>query len=255
LKPHKLYFILLLFLFSIVLNAQVSPTKKEHIVSFKTQFIQIKDAFNYGLVYNGLNLKGSYSFVLSSDKFTFSYNPDLAFGAMFNKGVAMAWHVKPIDLFYGWKVNKSETKPLTIGPYFATNYNWQLYPYLQSGHMFWFSALEFGPRFLFTTPIKSKVFRITLTNSLAGWTSRPEPATETYFYSLTFSDFVNNAHSNMKFGSFDLFNHTTLEIALAHAKDKKMSIGYEFEYFGYFDDPRLSYMAHSINLIWKVGRN
>jgi len=236
------------------LKAQDSTKSKTHFVSFKTQFFQIKDAFNYGLVYSGVNLVGKYSFILSSEKNTFSYNPDLAFGVNFNKGIAMAWHFRPVDLFYGWKVNKEKSKPLTIGPYFATNYNWQLYPYLQSGHMFWFSSIEIGPRFIFTTPIKNKLFKFTFSNSLIGWASRPEPGTETYFYSLKFSDFFNNAHSNMKFGSFDLFNHTNFEIELVNTKGKRLSFAYEFEYFGYYDDPRLSYMAHSINLIWRVGK-
>jgi len=120
--------------------------------------------------------------------------------------------------------------------------------------MMWFSSIEIGPRIIFTTPIKSKLFRFTFSNSLAGWGSRPEPGTETYFYSLKFSDFFNNAHSNMKFGSFDLFNHTNLEIELINTNDKRLSFAYEFEYFGYYKDPRLSYMAHSINLNWRVGK-
>jgi len=241
-------------MFSIPLKAQDTVNKKEHFVSYKTQFFQIKDAFNYGLVYSGVNLKGAYSFVLTTEKTTFSYNPDLAFGFNFNKGIAMAWHFKPVDLFYGWNANKTKTKPFIIGPYFATNYNWQLYPYLQSGHMLWFSSLEIGPRILFSTPIKNKLFKFTFSNSLAGWASRPEPGTETYFYSLKFSDFFNNAHSNLMFGSFDLFNHTSLEIEMKNTSGKRLSFAYEFEYFGYYNDPRLSYIAHSINLNWRVGK-
>jgi len=237
-----------------LIYAQNPTWIKSHHVAYKTQFFQIKDAFNYGLVYNGVNLKGEYSFVLKSDRKTFSYDADLAFGVNFKKGVALAWHFKPIDIFYGWRINKNHLNPLILGPYFATNYNWQLYPYLQSGHMYWFSSIEIGPRIEYTTPIKSRLFRFTMTNSLAGWASRPLPGTETYFYSLKFSDFVSNPHSNMKFGSFDLFNHTILEIEMANTKGKRLSVAYEFEYFGYYNDPKLSYIAHSINLIWRVGK-
>lgn len=250
----KIQFLISFFLLPVFIFAQDSTKSKAHFVSYKTQFFQIKDAFNYGLVYSGINLKGGYSFVLSSDKSTFSYNPDLSFGIMFNKGIAMAWHFKPVDLFYGWRINKKGTKTLTIGPYFLTNFNWQLYPYLQSGHMFWFTSIEFGPRIKLVLPIKTKIFNITFSNSLAGWTSRPDPGTETYFYSLKFTDFVNNAHSDLNFGSFDLFNHTNLEIEIVSVKDKRLSFAYEFEYFGYYDDPKLSYMAHSINMIWRVGK-
>lgn len=250
----KIQILISFFLLPVFIFAQDSTKSKAHFVSYKTQFFQIKDAFNYGLVYSGINLVGAYSYVLSTNKTTFSYAPDLAFGFNFSKGIALAWHFKPVDLFYGWKVNKTETKSLTIGPYFATNYNWQLYPYLQSGHMMWFTSIEIGPRFIFATPIKNKFFKFTFSNSVASWASRPEPGTETYFYSLKFSDFVNNAHSNMKFGSFDLFNHTNFEIEMVNTNGKRLSFAYEFEYFGYYDDPKLSYIAHSINLTWRVGK-
>jgi len=254
LRAKKLYFVLLLFLFSIILKAQDSTKNKEHYVSFKTQFFQVKDDFNYGLVYNGLLLAGEYSYILATVKTTFSFNPELGFGFDFNKGMGLALKFRPVDLFYGFRINKNKSNPLTLGPYFATNYNWQLYPELQSGHMFWFTSIEIGPRITFTTPIKNNLFKFTFSNSLAGWTSRPEQGTETYFYSLKFSDFVNNAHSNLKFGSFDLFNHTYFEIEMLNTNGKRLSFAYEFEYFGYYQDPKLSYIAHSINMTWRVGK-
>jgi len=250
----RLLFLLYLALFSLNLSAQDSVINKNHFISLNAQFIQMKDEFNYGLVFNGLNLGVRYSFMKTSDRNTLLYAPDLAFGANFKKGIGIPLFFRPINLFFGFNINKSNIKPLSIGPYIATNYHWQIYPELQSGRMFWFTSLETGPEVMFTIPSKSKLFKIKVSNSLAGWTSRPEPSTETTFYSLKFTDFFRNAHSNMKFGSFELFNHTNFEIEMVNP-EKKLSLAYEFEYFGYYQAPKYFFMLHSINLKWKIGKN
>lgn len=237
-----------------ILSAQDNVVHNSQSFSLKTHFAQIKDEFNYGLVFYGMNLNLGYSFISTSDGKTFSYTPELGFGANFNKGVGAALLFQPIDLFYGLNVNESIIRPLTIGPYFSTNYKWQMYPELQSGKMFWFTSLEAGPRFMATIPFRNKLFKVVVANSIAGWTSRPQPATETTFYSREFSDFVRNAHSDLKFGSYNLFNHTNMEIEWINAKDKKLSASYEFEYVGYYKNPDFSYVVHALNLTWKIGK-
>lgn len=243
-----------LFMFSSsIIEAQDTLKHNIHSFTLKTEFIQIKDEFNYGLVNNGLNLGAQYSIEKTLDNARFIYSPEISFGANFNKGIGLSWGFVPIEFFYGYKIDENETKPLIIGAYFSTNYNWQLYPELQSGHMFWFTSIEVGPQLIFALPIKNRHVKIIFSNSLAGLASRPEPATESYFYSLTFSDFVTNAHSNLQFGSFNLFNHTNFEVKLLNKKKKKLSMAYEFEYFGYYMQPKLSYLSHSLNFIWKIG--
>jgi len=234
--------------------AQDSIRKKSHYATFKSQFFQIKDEFNYGLVFSGLNLVFEYTFILDLKKNTFQYTPAFAFGVDYNKGIGLAWTFKPVDVFYGFRINSNDTKPLTIGPYISTNYFWQLYPELQSGHMFWFSSIEIGPRIIWKLPYKGRSIFFKLSNSIAGWTSRPTPSTETHYYSLTIGDFISNAHSNMEFGSFNLFNHTDFQVEILNPKRKRLSMAYEFEYFGYFQEPRLNYIVHSFNLKWKVGK-
>ncbi len=235
-------------------STQTSDWKKAHFISFKTQFFQIKDGFNYGLAHSGLNLAAGYSFEKTSEKRSFSYAADLAFGANFNKGVGLAWHLKPVEFFYGYRVNKSESWPVILGPYFSTNYHWQLYPELQSGHMFWFTALEVGPRVILSKAHKNRTFLLRFSNSFAGLTSRPEPATESYFYSLGLGDFIENAHSDLKFGFNDLLNHSILEIEMLPKPGKRLSLAYEFEHFQYHKNPKWSYITHSFNLKWKIGK-
>lgn len=224
-----------------------------HSLTLKTAFFQIKDDFTYGLVFNGVNLSGRYSFEKNTEKATLMYAPEISFGANYNIGVGLALGFVPIDVFYGYKTKVSPSKPIVVGAYFSTNYNWQFYPELQGGHMYWFTSFEIGPQLIFTFPLKNTMIKITFSNSLAGFTSRPEPQTESYFTSRKFSDFVSNAHSHLQFGSFESFNHTNFEIVFLR-KDKKLNFAYEFDYFGYFKKPRLQYLSHAINLIWKMGQ-
>lgn len=255
-KKYKIKWIVLLvtLIFIANLTAQDSLRFNTHSLTLKTQFFQIKDKLNYGLVFNGLNLVGRYSLEKSLGKTMFIYTPEFSFGVNYNKGIGLSWGFVPIDFFYGYKIKKSVTRPLIIGAYFCTNYNWQLYPELQSGHMYWFTSIEIGPQLILSLPIRNRKIKITFSNSLAGLNSRPAPATETYFYSLRFSDFVSNAHSNLQFGSYNLFNHTNFEIELRSNKKKRLSIAYEFEFYGYYEEPKLNYPSHSFNLKWKIGK-
>ena len=238
--------------FGLILPAQDRGHKNEHTLSFKSQYIQIKDEFNYGLVNRGLNLAGEYSLVSRIDRNILSYQAEIGFGVNYNQGLGMIWSLKPFDLFYGFRVNHNADMPITLGPYLSGYYKWQLYPELQSGHMFWVSSYETGPRFQISLPLKSRILHVILSTSVVSLNSRPEYITEQYYYSLTFSDFASNPHSNMTFGSMNQYNHTDLTVELIRS-GKGFSFAYEFEFMGYFDTPAFRYMAHSVNLNWILG--
>ena len=164
----------------------------------------------------------------------------------------MSWSFKPFDLFYGFKLNNNPDLVLTLGPYLSGYYKWQLYPELQSGHMLWFSSYEIGPELWASIPLEGRLLSVSIASSLISLNSRPQNSPETYFYSLTLSDFVSNVHSDMSFGSLNSFQHFDIQVALS-GLNKRFRVGYEFEYLGYSDDPKYQYMIHSINLTWQVG--
>ena len=240
--------------FTSELSAQDTLGRKTQSLTLKTEYFQLKDKFNYGLVYNGLNLGVRYSLEKEFENAAFAYSPEISFGANFNKGIGLSWGFVPIDVFYGYKINSSETKPFTMGANLLFNYNWQLYPELQSGHMFWFTSIELGPQGILILPLKGRKIKITFSNSLVGFTSRPDFVTESSYYSLGISDFVTNGHKNLQFGSYNYFNHTDIEIELLNKRNKRFSLAYEFEYYGYYEVPKLSYLSHALNFKWKIGK-
>uniref|UniRef100_UPI00404A3AC9 hypothetical protein n=1 Tax=Fulvivirga sp. TaxID=1931237 RepID=UPI00404A3AC9 len=252
---NNLLILIVVFTMSVSrLIAQDSVTAAISTITFKTQYIQIKDQINYSMVFNGLNFVTRYASQKRFENSILIYSSELSFSANSNKGIGFAAGLIPVNVFYGFKGNPSERTALICGMYFKADYDWQLYPELQSGHMFWFTSLEIGSQIILNLPQDTFGIKITLSNSLAGFNSRPKPGTESYFYSLTFSDFITNAHSNLKFGANNLFNQTDFEFEIYNPL-KRFSIAYQFEYFSYFSEPRIDYLAHSLNFIIKVGKS
>lgn len=232
--------------------AQEQTRELKHWVSLKTQYLQIKDIYNYGLNHRGLNLAGTYSLTSTSDKSSFSYEAELGFAVSYNQGLGMSWSFKPFDLFYGFRLNDNPDLVLTLGPYLSGYYHWHLYPELQSGHMLWFSSYELGPEIWASVPLEQRLLTISLASSLISLNSRPQNSPEVYFYSLTLNDFVSNVHSDMSFGSLNAFWHFDIQVGLS-GLNKRFQVAYEFEYLGYTDEPEYQYMIHSINLTWQLG--
>lgn len=227
----------------------VSAASLTHIISFNTQYIQIKDEFNYGLVFSGPNLVAGYSLARISDKDILQYSLEIGFGGVFNKGAGYAWRFKPIDVYYGRILNGKRFK---IGGYVAADYQWQQYSELQGGRLFWFSTIELGPKIEYALPYKSGVIIFDFSNSMVGFTSWPEPSTETYYYDFSFSEFISVANQNLSFGSFNQFNRTKIGAFIKPDSWKHFKMGYRFEYFGHYKEPALSFICHSIKLNWNL---
>lgn len=251
-KQRSFYLFIILGLICMSTFAIDNDSPTVHQLSFQTDYYQIKDEFNYGLVINGMNLALEYDLLKVKQDRMFSYSADLAFGPGYRQGIALNWHLKPLDFFYGYKVNNEHK--IYLGGYISSNYQWQLYPELQSGHMLWFSSLEIGPRLHAMINLGKQKVKLRVSNSLAGLSSRPSPSTEQYFYSLKFSDFIENPHSNIKFGTSNLMNHTNLKVELPNAKGKRLNLAYEFDYMAHFKDTRVEYLTHSLKLSWTLGK-
>ncbi len=230
------------------------PDSTIHAISFKTRFIQLKDEFNYGLVFNGLNLGVEYSIISVREKYTFTYNGEFDIGASYKHGLGLNFSLKPLDLYSGLKLNKSHYLSVTLGPYCSTYYQWLLYPELQAGHMFWISSWEAGPRILGSIPLGGRILTFSASSSVISLNSRPEMKTEEYFYSLRFSDFVENPHTNMTLCFQNSYNHFNLTLSMSN-KNKRRSISYDFEYVDYLIKPLYKYISHCISIHWALGKN
>lgn len=223
-----------------------------HSLLFNTSFTQFKDQFNYGLVHSGGNFKFGYQYIKPINKNRLEYNTDLSFGAMYNKGIGINIGFKAVDLSYHFQIYKNLTDQIYLAPYYSMNYSWQMYPELQSGHMLWMSSFELGAKLSYKSSIDGRNIILSLSSPIIAFTSRPKFQTETYYYSLAFSDFVENVHRDMKLNSQDVFNHIIFSIEHT-PEDSKFSYAYNFEYINYNIEPYFKKINHSISLFWRLG--
>ncbi len=218
------------------------------------QYFQLKDQRNYGLVFNGGTLELAYLLQKASANKIMQYQAAFGFGPGFSKGIAsINFRLKPVDLAYGFDIAGNDKYTLWLGPYLSMNYFFQLYPELQSGHALWFTLYDIGPRLILETGLWDQEFRLNFSNSLAGIASRPEELNETYYYTLNFFDLLGKMHSNFKAGSYNLLNHTRIELEWKNLGKGRNSLAYQFEYFNYKQEPRLDYLAHTLTYRLKLG--
>jgi hypothetical protein len=139
---------------------------------------------------------------------------------------------------------------LKTGVNFAGNYNYQMYPDLHGGHLFWASEIGLSPTLNYQYQFNNSRLVCSFQNSLLGLVSHTEK-NEPYFYSFKASDFFIHPHENMKFGSFNNYDHTKLSIEFIPHIDKIHSFLYEFDYLGIWYNTKFEQLKH--NLIWRMN--
>ncbi|MFY0644675.1 MAG: hypothetical protein JXR19_09450 [Bacteroidia bacterium] len=227
-------------------KVSASDSLKTRSIYINPEFHQIKEAANYGLVNQGLNIDFGFKQIQKNSNYLKAFNSELAFGINYAKGLGMNWTLTPVDLHFAKKI---ESLKGFLGAYTSFNYHFQLYPELQSGHLFWFTNHEMGLRYSTTLHIKDKPYSVQVSSSLLGFTSRPKLSLEheTLFYDLSFKNIVKSQHSNLKLGLPHKFSHLNLEIQQIK-EEKKWTLGYEADFIWIGGNSHLKYLTHSINL-------
>jgi hypothetical protein len=229
------------------LNSQVKHTHE--IVVGNLQF---KDSYNnLGMVFNGVQLEYRYGRQWIINKHEIRYQPKLGAGLTFNRGM-LSGHIPVTPIHVTWKMPIYEQNGHTIrvGANFMNDYNYILYTELHDGPVYWTAEIGLSPVFHYIYQWNSKHFGVGLQNSLFGFTSHRQ-GYDPYKLLFTWKDFVVTPHKEMKFGSFNNYNHTTVSIEYVPNISKKHSYMYEFDYFGIFNGNKYGRINH--NLIWRVS--
>jgi hypothetical protein len=228
------------------LNAQI---KQSH--SIVLSFLQMKDEFNIGMVFNGIQLKYIYGITWETGGSEITYQPSLDFGIAWTREMtAYKIGVSIVNVTWYMPIYQNDGHMLRAGAHFAGNYNYQLYPDLHGGHLFWASEIGLSPVLKYQYQFNNSRIAGTLQNSLLGFVSHTEH-NEPYFYSFKASDFFIRPHTNMEFGSFNNYNHTKLSLEFTPNIEKIHSFLYEFDYLGIWYDTKYQQINHS--LIWKMS--
>ena len=107
--------------------------KPASYLDFGAGFFQVKDGKNYGLVFNGGMLNTSYMLRGHHGNHLYDYRVDFGFGPSFAKGIAgINFKLNPVNIDYLFRLAGNSSFKLYLGPYLGLNYQFQLYPELQS---------------------------------------------------------------------------------------------------------------------------
>jgi len=246
-----------LFCFSIVftllsfsLRAQDTLPLKRTYLAFPFPVLEIKDRLNYGLVYKGLEIPLFRVGIQREYNHSFlEWHMQIGGGILFREGMqSLNFQWKLNDVFYGIEMDENKKFKIYFGPSLILNYTYQLYPFLHAGHSFWFTNYSIGPKVFAEIPLKIKpVLKLSLYNSIAGITSRPDAKRDPYFYSFKFKDLMKYWHRDMHVGTFNQFNYTDFSVEVYFTRKKRdVSLAYNLNYIGYYKQPRMDYLSQGI---------
>jgi hypothetical protein len=240
------------FIIGIVLiywtQALYAQVKQSHSAIFG--FLQLKEKFNIGMVFNGIQLKYVYGITWRIGEQELTYQPCLAFGVAWSyEMTGYKISISPVNITWEIPIFQNNGHTLKTGGNFAGEYYYQMYPALHGGHLFWVSEIGLSPILKYQYQFNSSRLVFLLQNSLLGFVSHTKK-NDPYFYSFKVNDFFIRPHENMKFGSFNNYDHTKLSIEFIPNIDKIHSFLYEFDYLGIWYETKYQQLNHS--LIWRM---
>jgi hypothetical protein len=236
-----------LSVFSIVALSQ-DPVKFS-VKKIQIHFIQIKEGLNFGLVFSGPQFSYNQDWIWEKENSEWQMGTKIGAGILFSHEIpGICATFIPLEFKYYRKIAGI---PLQLGFYASPEYRYQLYPDLQSGFDYWLSILSIGPSLKYQQAFSNIHLDAELNTSLFGFTSRPDDYRDPYFYDLGFTYAVKHLNSEFQSGSLGTFNRTKLTVAISSKKIPQLRIAYQFEYLGYYQEPRYSITGHGISIIFK----
>jgi hypothetical protein len=247
---------IIVFLTFLLLLASLSGAQqlRSHDHTVALNFIQIKEQANYGLVFKGPGLGYAYSALWENEKRILDYEGRFSFNVPVTREIfAAAVNFVPLKFDYLFKTDADGK--LCIGPYAMIDYNYELYPDLQSGYSYWFTHFSLGGAVRYSFETKGNRFDLAFHTTLLGMTSRQPVYDDPYFFDLGFGDIVRFVNQDLQFGSWNRYNQSEVEVRWTPARESRFAYAYSFQYYGYGDEPGLTLINQSIKFIILPKKN
>ncbi|MCL2128990.1 MAG: hypothetical protein FWH35_01380 [Treponema sp.] len=251
----------LLFWLSIVINPIHSQVKQSH--SIVLGFLQLKEEANLGMVFNGIHLEYRYGLTWTIHDHEITYQPKIGAGIALKREPggpstpdtheimkAIKFHIAPINVSWTMPFFEKNGHSIRGGANFIMHYNYQKYDDIHDGPLFWNAEIGFSPIINYGYQWNNKRIKLGLQNSLFGFTSHRQ-GYDPYIWLPTWKDYILDPHKNLKFGSFNEYNHTNVSLEFVPNIFKIHSIVYEFDYLGYFKGIKFQQINH--NFIWRMS--
>jgi len=237
--------IILLFLSENIHSQQTRTIEN----SISMNYLQINEEMNYGLMFKGPGLVYDLSAGWENNNRILDYSFRFGFTYMETKKVAAGnINLVPAKLTYLFKT--SDATSFYIGPQLIVDYNYELYPDLQSGYSFWFTHMSLGISSEYKFNLNQNLFKLKLESTLFGFTSRQEVYEDPYFFDLSLAYIVQYVNQDLTFGSLNNYNHTEIELRWQSKPESKVAFAYNFQYYGYFKEPELTMVNQALKIIF-----
>jgi hypothetical protein len=234
----------------LILSAGIASSQmdKSHFHAVTLNFLQIKEELNYGMVFRGLGLGYAYSAQWQNDKNLLGYDARFSFTILDTRDIlAPSINVVPVRLDYLFKMGTNNR--FCIGPFFTMEYNFEMYPDLQSGYSFWFTHYSLGGALNYSFNAQKHHFDFIFHTTLLGITSRNPVYDDPYFFDLSLGYVLRFVHQNFQFGTLNRYNQSELEIRWQPKAISRLAFAYTFQYYGYFNEPNLNMLNQFVKLI------
>lgn len=240
-----------LILFLLITSTTLSAQDKDFSGSsfMSAGLHQIKEHANFGMVFKGpeLNYGMAWDFNKVNTRITYEY--ELGLRILFAREIpALGVYLKPVDFGYMFAI-PVENGNLHVGPSLKCEYNYNLYPDLQSGFDYWFTNFSLGINAFYGFNYKTSSFSIEFNSQFIGFTSRQPAYRNPYFYDLGFKHAINHLHQDLTFGFLNKFNTSSFEVLWKSKSNSRITIGYIFKYSGYYKNPEIIMASHNIKFI------
>lgn len=199
-------------LFLCTLFGQVARAQ-DNTLSLSIGYRQMQETLNQSFIFRGPSLSLNYRRTVFSDTIVhINYSPDLSFSGMFSHRMpAYSLSFRPVDFACTCPVFTSPAWDLRLGGSVWAYYDWRIYPAQHASQLFAYGEYTLAFRADVSCRTPKHLFNLSWSNSLLGFTS----LTDTYadwFYSFRFRDFLAEPHRNLRFGSFERYDHTRIAL-------------------------------------------
>jgi hypothetical protein len=244
----KIFNLALVFVL-ILPNILAQETVLEKNSSYSSCFPQVKEGENFGLVFRGPGFNYSMSWSGTNKKRILTQESEIGVGILFSRKIpSLEFYLKPIDLHYLIKLPVEGTN-LYVGPVLKFEYNYSLYPQLQSGFDYWFTNFSLGAGARYDFNYKKSSFTLNLSSSIAGFFSRQNEKRDPYFFDLGIDYACKHLNQDFAFGSLDIYNSTYVELLWKPDAKSGFKIGGFIKYTKFSGTPEITIVTPGIKLI------
>jgi hypothetical protein len=207
--------------------------------------LQIKESLNFGLVFSGAEAVYSHSWYFDNPNVLHVLNTELGLGILATRGIVGASvHLTPLQ----WQVQWHLSPTFSIGTHTMLEYNYQLYPDLQSGYSYWLSHLSAGISARMRFHIFEQDWCMSAYSSLFGLVSRTPENRNPYFFDLGFVEAVRYLHHDIRLRSVQQYFRARLQLSWLNANTSigGVSLAYTLDVSVFSAAPSLIMLRHGI---------